>query len=83
MLTRRCCYCTPKHIIGEDHGAPYTDGLCRWAYYKETTRFYWKIWSKRITAILTLTGALVIAIGASHFFTHLLIWAWFGFPIAK
>ena len=35
-MTRRCAYCTPKHIIGPDMGPPYTDGYCRLAYFKES-----------------------------------------------
>lgn len=38
MMTRRCAYCTPKHLIGPDLGEPYTDGMCKVAYYRESMK---------------------------------------------
>ena len=37
-MTRRCAYCIPKHLIGPDLGEPYTDGMCKVAYYRESLK---------------------------------------------
>jgi len=41
-ITKRCCFCSKPHIMGPDYGAPYSDGMCWWAYYKGAIKFFFQ-----------------------------------------
>lgn len=77
-MTRRCCYCTPKHIIGPDHGEPYTDGLCAKAYAIESVRifFRWQLPRYLRTAETWLTRTAVV-----YFLAQMVRWGLNDFAI--
>lgn len=75
VMTRRCCYCTPKHNIGPDDGSGvYSDGMCRWAAFKEDVKWY-------APQILRSAERLILPLALGYFAAQLARWSMEGFRI--
>lgn len=86
-MTRRCVYCREKHIIGPDYGAPYTDGLCKMAYYRESARIFFRyevpaFFRSRVAPVLHRAESLVWQLALVYLLAQVLRWSLKGFAVA-
>lgn len=75
QITRRCCYCVPRHIIGTDNGSPYSDGLCWKAGLREDVKWYAPI----VGRIVCENALVILAVG--YLAAQLVRWGLNGFRI--
>lgn len=81
MLTKRCKWCNPPHIVGEYRGDKFTDGLCWKAELRESIKLFLNyelpaFFRDQVAPGLRVAEVWLTRLAVAYFLAHM---AWWGF----